>query len=108
MGATSVEELVIGRHGKTRRLQVDAAFIDLGLMPNSGMVRRIAQTDTDGFISVDDRNATTCPGLFAAGDVTTSFGEQHLIAIGEGARAALSAYDELLPQLWVYDARPVD
>jgi thioredoxin reductase (NADPH) len=108
VGTTSVEELVLGRKGKTRRLQVDAAFIDLGLLPNSGMVRRIAQTDTDGFISVDDRNATTCPGLFAAGDVTTSFGEQHLIAIGEGARAALSAYTELLPQLWVYDARPID
>src|SRR5215207_814064 len=108
VGATSVEELAIGRHGKTRRLQVDAAFVDLGLMPNSGMIRQIAQTDSDGFISVDERNATTCPGLFAAGDVTTTFGEQHLIAIGEGARAALSAYTELLPQLWVYDARPMD
>ena len=108
VGATSVEELTIGRQGRSRRLQVDAAFIDLGLMPNSGMVRQIVQTDTDGFIAIDERNATTCPGLFAAGDVTTSFGEQHLIAIGDGARAALSAYDELLPQLWVYDARPAD
>jgi thioredoxin reductase len=108
VGATSVEELIIGRKGKTRRLQVDAAFIDLGLVPNSGMVRGIAQTDADGFITVDDRNATSCPGLFAAGDVTTTFGEQVLIAIGEGARAALSAYDELLPQLWVRDARPID
>ena len=53
-------------------------------------------------------NLPQVAGLFAAGDVTTTFGEQHLIAIGEGARAALSAYDELLPQLWVYDARPVD
>jgi pyruvate/2-oxoglutarate dehydrogenase complex dihydrolipoamide dehydrogenase (E3) component len=40
--------------------------------------------------------ATTVPGIFAAGDVTTSFGEQVLIAIGDGARAALSAYDYLL------------
>ncbi len=54
------------------------------------------QTDLDGFIWVDDRNATTLPGLFAADDVTTAFGEQVLIAIGEGARAALSAYDYLL------------
>ena len=108
VGATSVEQLIVSRAGQTRRLHVDAAFIDLGLIPNSGIVRGIAQTDADGFISVDDRNATTCPGLFAAGDVTTTFGEQLLIAIGEGARAALSAYDELLPQLWVYDARPID
>jgi thioredoxin reductase (NADPH) len=75
---------------------VDAAFVDLGLAPNSTMVRRIVQTDLDGFIWVDDRNTTTQPGLFAAGDATTAFGEQVLIAIGEGARAALSAYDYLL------------
>lgn len=108
VGATWVEALVIGRKGKTRRLPVDAAFVDLGLVPNSGMIRQIAQTDTDGFISVDERNATTCAGLYAAGDVTTTFGEQHLIAIGEGARAALSAYSELLPHLWVTDAQPMD
>jgi len=45
---------------------------------------------------VDERNATTTPGLFAAGDVTIALGEQIMIAIGEGARAALSAYDYLL------------
>lgn len=108
VGTTQVEELIIERKGKTRRLQVDAAFVDLGLLPNSAMVRQLAQTDSDGFISVDDRNATTCPGLYAAGDVTTTFGEQQLIAIGEGARAALSAYSELLPHLWLYEARPGD
>jgi thioredoxin reductase len=96
VGATNVEQLVIVRDGQMRRLNVDAAFIDLGLMPNSGIVRQIARTDRDGFIWVDDRNATTAPGLFAAGDVTTAFGEQIMIAIGDGARAALSAYDYLL------------
>jgi thioredoxin reductase len=96
VGATNVEALVVTREEQTRRLRVDAAFVDLGLVPNSSMVRRIVQTDLDGFIWVDDRNATTQPGLFAAGDVTTAFGEQVLIAIGEGARAALSAYDYLL------------
>jgi thioredoxin reductase len=95
-GTINVEELVIAREDEIRRLPVDAAFVDLGLVPNSAMVRRIVQTDLDGFIWVDDRNATTQPGLFAAGDVTTAFGEQVLIAIGEGARAALSAYDYLL------------
>jgi thioredoxin reductase len=96
VGSSSVEELVLAREDETHRLQVDAAFVDLGLLPNSVMVRQIVQTDQDGFIWVDDRNATTQPGLFAAGDVTTAFGEQILIAIGEGARAALSAYDYLL------------
>jgi thioredoxin reductase len=96
IGKVSVEALMLARGDERRRLSVDAAFVDLGLAPNSAMVRRIAQTDLDGFIWVDDRNATTQPGLFAAGDVTTAFGEQLLIAIGEGARAALSAYDYLL------------
>lgn len=95
-GAFSVEQLIVAREGHVRELSVDAAFVDLGLVPNSGMVRRVVQTDQDGFIWVDDRNATTLPGLFAAGDVTTAFGEQTLIAIGEGARAALSAYDYIL------------
>lgn len=98
VGSPSIAEVVLEQDGNTRRLQVDAAFADLGLVPNSAMVRRIAQTDLDGFIWVDDRNATTQPGLFAAGDVTTAFGEQVLIAIGEGARAALSAYDYVLAQ----------
>jgi thioredoxin reductase len=96
VGPMNVEELVVLYQGKERRIPVDAAFIDLGLTPNSSSVKPIAQTDQDGFIWVDERNATTLPGLFAAGDVTTAFGEQVLIAIGEGARAALSAYDYLL------------
>jgi thioredoxin reductase len=108
VGRSGVEQLVVARDGQVRHLLVDAAFVDLRLMPNSGVVRQIVQTDIDGFIWVDDRNATTLPGLFAAGDVTTAFGEQILIAIGEGARAALSAYDYLLPQLPIYDLRPVD
>jgi thioredoxin reductase len=96
VGVTNVQELVVVRDDDIRRLSVDAAFVDLGLAPNSMMVRPIVQTDLEGFIWVDDRNATTQSGLFAAGDVTTAFGEQVLIAIGEGARAALTAYDYLL------------
>ena len=98
---------MLEREGQTLRLPVDAAFVDLGLAPNSAMARRIAQTDMDGFIWVDDRNATTQPGLFAAGDVTTAFGEQVLIAIGAGARAALSAYDYLLAQTVTRERRVV-
>lgn len=99
-GTSTVEYLLVEREGKQRRLNVDAAFVDLGLEPNSAMVRHICQTDADGFIWIDQNNATSLPGLFAAGDVTTAFGEQVLIAIGDGARAALGAYDYIL-------ARPV-
>ncbi|HMO60250.1 MAG TPA: NAD(P)/FAD-dependent oxidoreductase, partial [Roseiflexaceae bacterium] len=95
-GPMNVEELVVTHDGTSRRLAVDAAFVDLGLIPNSGLVASLVQTDQDGFIWVDEQNATTMPGVFAAGDVTTAFGEQVLIAVGDGARAALSAYDYLL------------
>jgi alkyl hydroperoxide reductase subunit AhpF len=57
---------------------------------------------------VDERNATTLPGLFAAGDVTTAFGEHMPIAIGDGARAAASAYDYILAQLPIVAAEPSD
>ena len=95
-GRESVENVVVERDGEQAWLRVDAVFADLGLLPNSGIVRRIAQVDPDGFIRVDDANATTLPGLFAAGDVTTAFGENILIAIGDGARAAASAYEYIL------------
>ena len=98
-GPFNVESLVIERGDQHRWLRVDAAFIDLGLKPNSECVRKLVQTDAEGFIWVDERNATTLPGLYAAGDVTTAFGEQVLIAIGDGARAALSAYDYILAQV---------
>lgn len=96
VGPMNVEEIVVSRAGEQRRIAVDAAFVDLGLRPCSEMVQHLVRTDQDGFIWVDERMATTVPGIFAAGDVTTSFGEQVLIAIGDGARAALSAYDYLL------------
>jgi thioredoxin reductase (NADPH) len=98
-GPFNVESVVVDNGEQHRWLRVDAAFADLGLAPNSGIVRRIAQTDPEGFIWIDERNATTLPGMFAAGDVTTAFGEQILIAIGDGARAALSAYDYILARV---------
>ncbi|WP_448540056.1 NAD(P)/FAD-dependent oxidoreductase [Roseiflexus sp.] len=95
-GNASVDTVVIEHEEKVRRLPVDAAFADVGLTPNSSMVKGLVETDADGFIIVDKRNATSLPGLFAAGDVTTVYGEHTLIAIGEGARAALAAHDYLL------------
>lgn len=97
-GAFNVEEIVLEHAGTLERLPVDAAFVDLGLRANSGMVRELLGLDPGRFIPIDDHNATGVPGVFAAGDVTTAFGEQTLIAIGEGAKAALSAYDFVLAQ----------
>lgn len=96
VGATGVEQVAVERDGERSWLRVDAIFADLGLLPNSALVRQLARVNVDGFIMVDEKNATSQPGLFAAGDVTTAFAEQVLIAIGDGARAAASAYDYIL------------
>lgn len=97
-GGFSVEELVIEHNGETRRIAIDAIFADCGLIGNSDVVANLVQTDLNGFIKVDERRATSAPGVFAAGDVTTAVGEQKLIAIGEGARAAWTAYGYILAQ----------
>jgi thioredoxin reductase (NADPH) len=96
VGAGNVEQIVIEQDGEQSWLRVDAVFADLGLLPNSGIVGRIVATDRDGLIKVNAQNATTLPGMFAAGDVTTAVGEQMLIAVGEGTRAAASSYAYLL------------
>jgi len=107
-GHESVEHMVVEHDGEQSWLRVDAVFADLGLLPNSGIVRRIAQVDPEGFIRVDNTNATTLPGLFAAGDVTTAFGENILIAIGDGARAAASAYEYILSRSRQTEAEAAD
>jgi len=108
VGASSVEQLVVEQDGEQSVLRVDAVFADLGLLPNSGVVRRIVQVDPDGFIWVDQAHMTSLPGLFAAGDVTTAFAEQILIAIGDGTRAAVSAYGYLLAHPALLEAAPAD
>ncbi len=85
--------------GKTTEYETDAIFVEKALTPNSDMVKDLVKLDDRGRIVVDDANRTNVPGIFAAGDVTNGFAEQVLIAVGEGATAALSAYEYLLPML---------
>ena len=79
-------------------IDADGVFVELGLIPNSDPVKDLATLDELGRVIVNNRNQTSCPGLFAAGDVTNVYAEQVLIAVGEGAKAALSAYEYLLEQ----------
>jgi thioredoxin reductase len=84
--------------GRQEVIQTDGVFVELGLIPNSELVKGLVNRDQEGYIEVDSVNRTSCPGLFAAGDVTTAYAEQVLIAVGEGIKAALSAADYLLLQ----------
>jgi alkyl hydroperoxide reductase subunit AhpF len=82
--------------GEHRTVDTDVAFVELGLRPRTGLVQGWVTLDPAGRVIVDGAAATNVPGLFAAGDVTNVPAEQVLIAIGEGAKAALSAYEYLL------------
>jgi NADH-dependent peroxiredoxin subunit F len=85
--------------GATKEYQADGIFVEKGLMPNSSMVADLVKLNERGGIIVDGANRTNVPGVFAAGDVTDSYAEQVLVAVGEGAKSALSAYEYLLPML---------
>lgn len=76
-------------------LEADAFFIQMEPKPNSDIVEELASTDEEGRIVVDMRNRTTQPGLLAAGDVTNVGFEQILVALGEGSKAALTAYQQV-------------
>jgi NADH-dependent peroxiredoxin subunit F len=86
-------------NGGIQELTADAIFVEMALSPNSQMVEGLVELDEQKRIKVDCANRTNVPGIFAAGDVTSGYAEQVLIAVGEGAKAALSAYEYLLPRL---------
>ena len=65
-------------------------------MPNSGFLEDLVDKTQHGEIIVDEKNHTSEPGIFAAGDVTTVPYKQIVIAMGEGSKASLSAFDYLL------------
>ena len=96
-GDTFARQLVVrGPDGSERALDIDAIFIELGLRPHSELVEGLAKLDEQGRVVINRSTETGVPGLFAAGDVTNLPAEQVLVAIGEGAKAALAAYEYLI------------
>ena len=88
--------ITITGNGEKLELTADAFFVEIDLVPQAEIVADLVKVDKAGRIVVDSRNHTTCEGIFAAGDVTDVISEQVLISVGEGAKAALSAYEYLL------------
>ncbi|MCS6838862.1 MAG: alkyl hydroperoxide reductase subunit F [Bdellovibrionaceae bacterium] len=81
--------------GDTRHLTLDGIFIQIGLLPNSSVFSQIVSLNNYGEIIIDPKCRTNVPGFFAAGDVTTCPYKQIIIAMGEGAKAGLSAFEYL-------------
>lgn len=79
--------------GKDELIAADGIFIEIGLIPNSDPVKDLVKLNQQGEVIVDCHCRTNVEGFFAAGDVTTVPYKQIVISAGEGAKAALSAYD---------------
>ncbi len=83
---------LIGANGESRALEVDGVFVQFGLIPANALVRDLVTLDPQGHIVINQHCETNVPGLFAAGDVTTVHAEQVPVSLGEGAKAALTAW----------------
>ena len=77
-------------------VELEGIFVQIGLVPNTEWLGSAVALSDRGEIEVDARGATSQPGIFAAGDVTTVPYKQIVIAMGEGSKAALSAFDHLI------------
>ncbi|HEY9237981.1 MAG TPA: alkyl hydroperoxide reductase subunit F [Burkholderiaceae bacterium] len=82
--------------GEVRRVELEGVFVQIGLVPNSEWLKGTLELSRHGEIVVDNRGQTSLPGVFAAGDVTTVPFKQIIIATGDGAKAALGAFDHLI------------
>ena len=82
--------------GDAHRLALDGVFVQIGLLPNTEWLKGTVALSPRGEIVIDDRGQTSLPGVFAAGDATTVPYKQIVIAMSEGAKAALGAFDHLI------------
>ena len=100
-GREQVEGLTIKnlQTDASRRLEVQGVFIEIGLFPQTDFVLDLLKTNAQGEILVDRHGQTGVRGIFAAGDATDSHDKQVIIAAGEGAKAALAAFEYLVKQV---------
>jgi NADH-dependent peroxiredoxin subunit F len=82
--------------GESRHVALDGVFVQIGLLPNTEWLQGAIELSPRGEVVIDDRGATSVPGVFAAGDCTTVPYKQIVIALGAGATASLSAFDHLI------------
>ena len=84
------------KQGHLQQLELHGVFVQIGLSPNSKSFSSLVETNSMGEITVDDKNRTSIQGIYSAGDVTTTPYKQIIISMGEGAKAALSAFEDRL------------
>jgi alkyl hydroperoxide reductase subunit F len=84
------------RSGESKRIALEGVFVQIGLVPNTEWLKGTIELSRHGEIVVDAKGQTSIPGVFAAGDATTVPYKQIIIAAGDGAKAALGAFDYLI------------
>ena len=83
--------------GEEKTIELEGVFVQIGLVPNTEWLKDSGlELSPRGEIVIDERAATSIPGIYAAGDATTVPYKQIIIAMGEGAKAALSAFDYII------------
>jgi alkyl hydroperoxide reductase subunit F len=82
--------------GESHRVALEGVFVQIGLVPNTDWLKGTLELSRHGEIVVDAKGQTSVPGVFAAGDATTVPYKQIIIAAGDGAKAALGAFDHLI------------
>jgi alkyl hydroperoxide reductase subunit F len=94
--------------GQEHLVELEGVFVQIGLVPNTEFLKGTLELSRFGEIVVDAKGHTNLPGVFAAGDCTTSPYKQIVIAAGDGAKAALSAFDHLIRSPLVTASASVD
>lgn len=82
------------QNGEERVVELNGVFVQIGLAANSGVFREVVETNRIGEVVIDAHCRTNVPGIYAAGDVSTVPYKQIIISMGEGAKAALSAFED--------------
>jgi alkyl hydroperoxide reductase subunit F len=82
--------------GDTHWLELEGVFVQIGLLPNTDFLKGALELTRFGEVVVDARGQTSVPGVFAAGDCTTVPFKQIIIAMGDGAKASLAAFEHLI------------
>ncbi|MCK9510197.1 MAG: alkyl hydroperoxide reductase subunit F [Pigmentiphaga sp.] len=82
--------------GERHTVALEGVFVQIGLVPNTQWLRDTVALNRYGEIEIDARGATSVPGVFAAGDATTVPYKQIVVAMGDGTKASLSAFDHLI------------
>jgi alkyl hydroperoxide reductase subunit F len=82
--------------GAMHHVELAGVFVQIGLIPNTDWLKGTVKLSPRGEVEVDARGQTSVPGVFAAGDCTVVPYKQIVIAVGEGAKASLSAFDHLI------------